>query len=265
MLLQPDQYLSHIRTESARFQAALSDCDPGARVPACPDWDAADLLWHLTEVQDFWCHVIEHRPAPPEAYTEPQRPDDYTSLLARFAERSQAFTHALDAAEADEAAWSWSAEQTVGFTFRRQALEALVHRVDAEQAAGRETAPLDPALAADCVDEALDIMFGGEPPWGRFTALPHYVEVRLSDTGDSIWVQPGEFSGTDPESGRVIEGERDIHVVSDPGVPADAVISGAAADVALWLWRRRDRDGIEVTGDLAVYDRFREATDHPIT
>ena len=42
--LEYPTYLDHIRTESARFRAALADCDPSARVPTCPDWDAADLL-----------------------------------------------------------------------------------------------------------------------------------------------------------------------------------------------------------------------------
>ena len=55
-------YLDHIRTESARFREVLADCDPSARVPACPDWDAADLLWHLAGVQVFWAKVVRHRP-----------------------------------------------------------------------------------------------------------------------------------------------------------------------------------------------------------
>ena len=47
---------------------------------------------------------------------------------------------------------AWSTEQTVGFPFRRQAAEALIHRLDAEQTADRVTL-LDPELAADGVDE----------------------------------------------------------------------------------------------------------------
>ena len=56
----------------------------------------------------------------------------------------------LERADPAEPAWSWSAEQTVGFTFRRQAHEALIHRLDAEQTAGDVT-PLDAALASDGV------------------------------------------------------------------------------------------------------------------
>ena len=29
-----------------------------ARLPSCPDWTVADLLWHLTEVHDFWRTVV---------------------------------------------------------------------------------------------------------------------------------------------------------------------------------------------------------------
>jgi hypothetical protein len=36
-------------------------------------------------------------------------------------------------------AWTWSEDHTVGFIRRRQAHEALIHRIDAEQAAGDRT------------------------------------------------------------------------------------------------------------------------------
>ena len=52
--LTPEAYLSAVRTESARFREVLAACDPEARVPACPDWSAADLLWHLATVQRWW-------------------------------------------------------------------------------------------------------------------------------------------------------------------------------------------------------------------
>ncbi|WP_238993563.1 hypothetical protein [Nocardioides caldifontis] len=61
----------------------------------------------------------------------------------------------------------WAEDRTVGYIRRRQAHEALIHRLDAELTAGTVTA-LDPTLASDGVDEALDVMFGGCPPWGSF-------------------------------------------------------------------------------------------------
>jgi uncharacterized protein (TIGR03083 family) len=259
-----DGYLGHLREESARFRAALTGCDPDARVPGCPEWTAADLLWHLTEVQEFWAGVVVARPAgPAEDRVPPARPASYDAMLRAFDEHSAALLAALETADPAEPAWSWSEEQTVGFTFRRQAHEALIHRLDAEQTVGDVT-PLDPELAADGVEEALAVMFGGTPPWGRFTGLPQHVRVDLTDRDESVWVQVGHFTGTDPESGTHHDGIEDICVVPDPGDEPDVVVDGPAGALDAWLWRRGDDREIRVAGDRSVYDHFRRAVDQPI-
>lgn len=258
----PD-YLRHLREESRRFRDVLADCDPATRVPGCPDWVAADLLWHLAEVQWFWGGAVRTRPAAADEDAEgPARPESYDALLAAFDEYSAGLIGALESADPAEEAWTWSSEQTVGFIYRRQAHEALIHRLDAEQTAGQVT-PLGRALAADGVEECLDVMFGGAPPWGRFTPLPQTVRIDVSDTDESIWVRLGRFTGTNPADG-VHYDDDDISVVADPGTPPDAVVRGPAAALDTWLWRRRDDDGIEVSGDRAVYDRFRGSVNHPI-
>ncbi len=253
--LEPSVYLRHIRAESARFLEVLRTCRPDAHVPACPDWDAADLLWHLTEVQDSWEHVVRTRPAAPTDHTGPRRPVSYDALLALFEERHRAFTAVLEAADPADPAWSWSEapeHHDVAFTYRRQAHEALIHRLDAEQAAGRETAPIDAALAADGVEECLDVMFGASPSWGRFTPGEHYVEYRLTDVGASVWTRLGTFTGTAPD-GTEHDGEPDQHVVASPGGPAAVVVSGTAADVDAWLWHR-DPANVVVTGPAEIRD-----------
>ncbi len=258
----PD-YLGHLRSESRRFREVLATCEPTARVPACPDWDAADLLWHLARVQWFWGTTIRSRPAAAdESAAGPERPESYDDLLAAFDDYSGGLVAELEKADPAEPAWSWSDEQTVGFTFRRQAHEALIHRLDAEQTAGDVT-PLDSVLSADGVLECLDIMYGGCPPWGTFSGLPHYVRVDCTDTGDRVWVQLGRFTGTDPDDGQTYD-EDDISVVADPGTDADAVIEGPAAALNAWLWRRGDDSDITVHGDRGIYDHFREAVKHPL-
>lgn len=258
----PD-YLQHLRNESQRFRDVLADCDPTARVPACPDWDAGDLLWHLAWVQWFWAQTIRTRPAPAnEDADRPERPDSYAGVLAAFDDYSASLVAELERADPEEAAWSWSTEQTVGFTFRRQAHEALIHRLDAEQTAGQVT-PLDPALATDGAREALEVMYGGCPPWGAFAGLPHHVRVDTTDTGESVWVQLGQFTGTDP-SDNVSYDEPDIGVVADPGTEPDAVVAGPAGALDAWLWRRGDDAALRVSGDRGIYDRFRSAVGHPI-
>ena len=116
----------------------------------------------------------------------------------------------LAATPPDTPAWTWSEDQTVGFIRRRQAHEALIHRVDAELTAGRRT-PMDPGLSADGVDEALRVMYGGAPPWGSFTPTgAGTLRLRASDTGDTWLVTTGRFTGTDPGDGTSYD-EPDIH------------------------------------------------------
>lgn len=205
--LQPADYLRHLESESERFRTVLADCDPAARVPACPEWDAADLLWHLAEVQRFWATTVRRRPAGPEdAPAAPARPASYAGLLEVLDRCSRLLQDELGSADAAEPAWSWAAEQSVGFTFRRQAHEALVHRLDAEQTAGG-TGVLDAALAADGVAELLEVMYGGEPgPGSRFEPADGLVRISLSDVGIDLWARPGRLHRTDPESGEPQDG-----------------------------------------------------------
>lgn len=263
--LEDEAYLRHIRAESERFAAVLSECPPDARVPSCPEWDAADLVWHLAGVQHFWHHVIAHRPAPPEHYEEPERPATYEETLAFFRTTHEEFVTALAAAEPAQPAWSWSSgegDQSVAFTYRRQAHEAAIHRLDAELAAGSVT-PLPADLAADGVDEALDVMFGGLPEWGRFEPVALHVEYRATDAGTSVWTQLGTFSGTAPD-GTPHSDEPDQHVVADPGTPADVVVSGTADRLDGWLWHRYDDAGITIDGDPEVWQRAAAVLDQPI-
>ena len=196
--LDTADYVRHLRTESRRFRDVLASCPPETRIPGCPDWDASDLLWHLAEVQWFWAKTVRTRPATPGKDGEgPARPTSYDELLAAFDDWSGGLVAQLESTDPSEKAWTWAQDQSVGFIHRRQAHEALIHRLDAEQAAGAVT-PFDPPLAADGVQECLEVMFGGSPPWGEFRGLPHHVRVDLTDVGESVWVQIGRFSGTNP-------------------------------------------------------------------
>lgn len=259
--LSYSDYLAHLTADSARFADVLAGADPSASVPACPAWTAADLLHHLTEVQHFWQHVVTVRPEPPKDYVEPTPADDYQARLAAFDEASRGLRDALAAADPADESWTWTDDRTVGFSFRRQALEALIHRVDAEQTTG-QASTIDAALAADGVHEVLATFYGGAPDNCTFSGLPHYVRIDLTDTGDAIWTQLGHVDGTDDDG---IEHHEDgIVVVDDPGQEPDAVISGTAEALLLRLWRRGDGGDTHLTGDLAMVDHFRNATHRPL-
>ena len=243
-------FLTHLARESARFVEVLRKTPAESRVPTCPDWDADDLLWHLAEVQWFWGTIVGRgltAHADVEALERADRPGDRDSLLAFFGQASGDLHNHLSATSPDTPAWTWADEQSVGFIRRRQAHEALIHRLDAELTAGDRT-PMDADLSTDGVDEVLRIMYGGAPPWGRFTPDPtQTVRVRATDTDRSWLLTLGQFTGTDDKG--TAHDEPDLRVAASDGTASDtaasdtgaapaATVTGAAADLDCWLWHR---------------------------
>jgi uncharacterized protein (TIGR03083 family) len=254
-------YVHHLAAESGRFARVLQGVPAGTRVPTCPDWDVEDLLWHLGHWQWRWAAVVREGLTGADFETAtPARPPSRAGLEEFFTAASGELAEALAVAP-QTPAWTWNPnDQTAGFIARRQAQEVLIHRVDAELTAGERT-PLDPALSADGVDEALRIMYGGLPPWGRFDPDPQCgaLRVRATDTADSWLVRLGGFAGTDPDDGEVYAGEPDTHPDDvDSGGPAAATIEGRAADLDCWLWHRPEVEPVRLSGDPAVLQRFQE-------
>lgn len=233
--------------------ADLVDTGPlGAPVPTCGGWTLADLAWHLGEVQDFWGFVIAERPNPPDLYVQPERPDD--PFLAQFLRDGCGdLVMSLGNTAGDLPAWSWSDDHTVGFTLRRQSHEALIHYVDGALAVGAPVLGIDPGLAADGVDEMVNVMFA--PVADDSTFEPEaVVALRATDTDDSWRVVLGTATGS--------SGERAPHVVRSAGERAELAIAGPATVLNLWLWGRGGASGLDVTGPAepgVVLPQFRAA------
>ncbi len=255
-------YSRHVRSESARFLEVLRDVEPKAPVPSCPDWSTSDLLWHLTTVQAFWGRIVTLHAQSPEDVPDIERPASHEDVVAAFQHWSDYLATALDTASDAEAVWTWAPDRSVGFIRRRQAHEALIHRLDAELTTDSVT-PLPAALAADGVLEALEVMYGGCPPWGTFTPDGSSVRIACTDTGDQIDVVLGRFSGTDPDDGRAHD-EPDLAVGTLAG-PPDAQISGTAEDLDAWLWHRRGQDRLAFEGSATVTEVLLTILQQPIT
>lgn len=252
-------YLAHLRADSARFTAVLRDAPADGQVPTCPDWHTDDLLWHLGEVQWFWGTIVREGVTDPEGLEHPERPAGREGLLDFFDKATNDLQAALADTDPAEHRWTWSDDQTAGFIRRRQAHEALIHRIDAELTADIERAEMDPALATDGIDEALRIMFGGCPPWGRLELDDAAnLRVRATDTGASWRVTLGRFSGTSPK-GKTYTDEPDIEVAeTDTGEEVEATVEGNAADLDCWLWGRPTVGALHRAGDETVHSRFQD-------
>ncbi len=255
-------FVAHLTRESARFADALRQAPPDAPVPTCPDWGADDLLWHLAEVQWFWGTIVREKVTGDQAEElKPPRPPDRGGLQEFYERASADLSQILAATPPGTAAWTWSDDDhTVGFIRRRQAHEALIHRIDAELTAGLPRARLDPSLCADGIDEVLRVLYGGLPEWGTFTPDDgQTLRLRATDTGDSWFLTLGRFTGTGPGDG-VRYDEPDARPAGrDPGTEAAAEVTGAAADLDCWLWHRPPAGPVGRSGDRQVLDRYEAA------
>jgi len=249
-------FVSHLADESRRFAAAVAEAAPAASVPTCPEWDADDLWWHLAEVQWFWSTIVRQAlQGPPRAEDRPERPASRTELSSFYAAVSAELVSALGSVAPQDRVWTWSGDHSVAFVRRRQAHEALIHRIDAELTIGSRT-PMDAQLSDDGIDEALRVMYGRVPDWATFFPIDAgVIRLHARDTASTWLVSPGRLTGTDPDDGTAVDGAC-LDVVDDTGANADAMLSGSAADLDCWLWRRPTIETLERAGDHRLLDQL---------
>lgn len=252
--------LEIIARESDRFAAVLAACPPDAPCPTCPDWTAADLLWHLVDVHHFWSRVLGddiRTGEEAEALDEdaPERPADIRGMLGMRENATLRLVDQLAHLGDDESRWSWvPSEQTVGFTRRMQTYEATMHRVDAELTAGTDVSPIAPDVAKGAVDHCVDVMWDAVGAWLPGSARDESaatVELVASDTGDRWLVDVGRFFGVGATSGKEFDIAR-ARRAADGSEPGGSV-TGTAEELALWAWGRAPIDSVSISGsDEAV-------------
>jgi uncharacterized protein (TIGR03083 family) len=230
--------LAALRREGDALLAAAGRAPLDARVEACPAWSVADLLWHIGEVHHFWATVVEHRltdPAEAEQYKPPRPPD--AELHAFASAQLDHLERVLAAADPAASLWTWASVKNAGFVQRRMAQETLVHRWDAEAAAG-SASPLDRELAVDGIDEFLDL-------------FAPYRDKASPDLAGTV-----HLHATDGEGEWHIAQDGDALVVRRRHEKGDAAVRGIASDLLLWLWGRGSLDRLDVLGDRAAAERL---------
>ncbi len=232
-------YRSILVNESARFAEVLEAGPLDAPVPACPDWQLGDLGVHLVNVQRMGAHILRTTVAgTPEG--EPLEP---TQAAAAMVEATADLVALVDAADPDDECWNFfGAPPVKGFWFRRMALETLVHRWDAEAAiepsTGSSPAPIEPAVAADVIDEYLHVMM-------RRTIVRENVDTAgiVCDVHLHCTDTEGEWTF------EMVDGEL---TVSDVHRKSAVAIRGEAANLALFAYNRIGPGEVEIFGDEAV-------------
>jgi uncharacterized protein (TIGR03083 family) len=218
--------------------AALGEAaavDLGAAVPAAPGWDVAELVRHTGQIFARTSVILQtatmERPSrrngmlPEPPAGEPL--DWYRSTLDRLV------VDLRDIGDPQQPVYSFApGHQRAGFWPRRMAQETVIHRVDAEQAVGREVRPIEPVLAVDGIDEILTIF------------VPALGADRSPGDGRSVHLHATDIEGE--WLIRFDEGRIDVTAGHAKG---DAAVRGPAGELLLWLWGRRAIDGLDTFGD----------------
>ena len=237
-----------IRQESDRLATALTSADRDQQVPTCPEWTADDLLWHLTEVHEFWSEILgtgattEEEVMAIEAAKAP-RPEGRETLLERRAAATESLLAQLEARGDEEQAWFWfSEQQDVGVTRRMQTHEATLHRVDAELTAGQPVSAIDARLAAAGLDHVLEVMWPAAyewiPDWAERTPVAA-IEIRPQG-GSTRWLGIDRWRGTRPRDGEEFDVPVGRPLEGPPAVGElpRAGASGSPVALCLWAWGR---------------------------
>ncbi|GAB3409380.1 maleylpyruvate isomerase family mycothiol-dependent enzyme [Flindersiella endophytica] len=214
-----------------------------AAVPSCAGWTVRDAVAHVAEV---YLHKAEtmRRQADPQPWPPPGLSG--REPIALLLETRAQLLDELRTRGPEAPSYTWHPpDQTVGFWFRRMALETAVHRIDVELAHAAET-PVDALLAADGIDEVLTVMLAGD--WSDFPVEEAAGTVVDLSAGTRTWriqLEPAYVTVTDH--------------AADPAITddADVVLSGDPSDLLLWLWGRAPLDRLTIEGAADVVTALR--------
>lgn len=237
--LDPPKAALQIRRDGRALIETAAELEPATPVPSAPGWTVRDLLAHTGEVYAHKTAVLRNRlhdrpvdwaQAPAEGDLAPWLSGQLDELLA-----------ALRATPPETPVWTWfPAEQRASFWFRRMAQETVVHRADAELAAGQEPHHVDAVVAVDGIDEFLErfVVFGTPPQmtggWPELAVLTAGATWRVSGAADGLRV------------------ERDVPPAGE------LVVAGTPSHVLYWLWGRLGDDAVDVRGARDSLNRVRQ-------
>jgi uncharacterized protein (TIGR03083 family) len=212
--------------------AAFNDLD--LPVPTCPGWTLGDLLAHVSGANRWVSRCVSSGLTAQERILPPA-PTDRDPLLRWSEESFDELLSILSATPPDELVWTPIRGALGSVWWRRKAaLEAAIHRNDAENAVNLDRHIIDARLALDGIDEYSQ----------------EFLPLMLHAVAESPPVTAVLLSPTDIDDSRVLSlipaGDD-----RDPGVPG-VELTASASDLLLWMWNRMPDGSLAVSGDDTV-------------
>jgi uncharacterized protein (TIGR03083 family) len=244
---------AYLDADFLRLRSAVAAADSGAAVPSCPGWTVDDLARHVAAVylekaESMRLGTASDNWQPAEPGSDPVKllDETYASLVAQLDAPAVGGYRPADATPT----W-YEPDQTVGFWIRRMAQETVIHRIDAELAAGLPVEPIPDDLALDGIDEVLKVFLAyNTVRWPEdFAALldPPEEGLVLVSSGQSDWAVQAARTGVSITDG----------VPSSTGPDVAVSISGEPAEVLRRLWGRAlPGDEVTLEGEAPLIAQF---------
>jgi uncharacterized protein (TIGR03083 family) len=239
-------FATSVESDGARMVRAL-EANREAPIPWCGEWTVQDCARHVGSLHHVIVGVIDGRPTANfglfKTLGAPKADDP--ALGPWFAEGTAQLVERFRSTSEAEPCWAFYGPQSVAFWRRRSAHESFVHRWDMERAAGIPLATADPVMAADGVDEYLDVFAGMLRGGSQSPGAGETVHVHCTDT-------PGEWLIAFPAAGE--------RTLTREHAKGDVAFRGSADALLLFLWGRlrADEAGVEIIGDQTLASRWHE-------
>lgn len=243
--LEATKAVHQLRADGAAIAAAARETGLDATVPSCPGWTVGDLLSHLTGIyvgrEVVVREGLHERPAQQEA-PGGDAIEAFESSLTRL-------VATLRGSDLSREVWTFVGPRPASWWSRRMAQETVIHRADAELAAGRTPPRVDAVVAVDGIDEMLTVFVA--------EALTRYGPPidgggPIGGAGQTVGVH------TPDERWHVTLHDDRVDVIRGSAATSDALIAGTPSHVLYHLWGRLPADEVDVRGDeraLAVLRR----------
>jgi uncharacterized protein (TIGR03083 family) len=245
----PDSYFAEVEASTAGLAEILAEHDQSLPIPTCPAWTLRQLVTHVGRAHRWAAEITRTRSStfiPFREVPDGKLPDDGAEQQAWLRAGAALIVDAVREAGSD-LVWSFTGPTPAGFWIRRMAHETLVHRADAQLAAGAEPEPvIEAEVAADAIDEWLTLltsgMLGNADEQAK--ALPAGAALHIHATDDGLGGR-GKWMIRRGAGGLTVE----------PGHgKGDAALTGPAASLLLVLMRRRPVSAVTAYGDSAMVD-----------